>query len=113
MLDDISIEEIMRLGFVPDVVEELNDPRFLTRKHGSGATAALGCHGPLCRKHERDKQRRRNQRRAEAAGREYRPYTQLWDRDELLDAIMVWHEHYLVLGRLEARSQARQEAESA
>lgn len=56
-----------------EVQAELEDERFLTRKHYSRATYALGCHGPLCRKAETDRGRKRNQQRAEEDGREYRP----------------------------------------
>ena len=104
MLDDISIEEILALPGMEDIIEELISTKFLTRQHGSRATAALGCNGPLCRKAERDRQRERNERRAFEAGREYVPRQRLWDRDELLDEVIIWHKRNLIAGRLEEES---------
>lgn len=82
-----------------DVLAELKDPEFITRKHYSRATYALGCHGPLCGKAEKDRGRDRNKERAEAEGREYKPKDKLRDtsRDEELDNII---EEYL-LSRLQ------------
>ena len=56
-----------------DVRAELEDPSFITRKHYSRATYALGCRGPLCRKAEKDRGRERNEVKAKDRGREYRP----------------------------------------
>lgn len=75
-----------------DVKAELEDPEYATRKHYSRATYALGCHGPLCRKAERDRGRGRNERRARDAGREYRPILGLRVRDdETMEQIVAWY----------------------
>ncbi len=94
----------MSTDWPADVIEELEDPEFSTRKHYSRATYALGCHGPLCGKAEKDRGRERNQERAEAEGREYKPKEKLRDtsRDEELDSII---EEYL-LGRLQGEEPA-------
>lgn len=73
-----------------EVRDELEDERFTTRSHYSRATYALGCHGPLCRKAERDRGRKRNERRAEDDGREYAPNPGQRIEDEL-DEIIRWH----------------------
>lgn len=56
-----------------EVRNELSDPTHANRTHYRKATYAAGCRGPLCRKAERDEGRLRTKRKAEAAGREYRP----------------------------------------
>lgn len=76
-----------------DVRKELGDPAFATRKHHSRATYALGCHGPLCRKKERDRGRSRNETRAQENGKEYSPNHDLRIKeDELLEQIVEWYE---------------------
>lgn len=104
--EDLTIEQVLALPGMEDICEELDNPNYLTRKHGSRATAALGCNGPLCRKAERDRQRERNERRAELAGREYNPRDRLWDRDELLEAVIDWHVQRLQEGRDKERESA-------
>lgn len=78
----------------PDVYEELTDPQFSNRTHYRKATSAAGCHGPLCRKAERDEARKRTQVRAEARGREYKPVAPgpVRKNDAELDRIIAWHE---------------------
>ena len=88
MLAEITYETLP-----PDVREELEDERYSGRSHYSRATYALGCHGPLCTKAERDRGRKRNESRARAKGREYTPFLAIRvdDRDELLEKIIRWH----------------------
>jgi hypothetical protein len=77
-----------------DILAELNDERFTNRQHYSRATSALKCHGPLCRKAERDRERIRSQRRAEAAGRIYKPNyeSRVNSADETyLEQVIAWH----------------------
>lgn len=103
MLDEngLSIEEILELPGMEDVKEELEDPRFASRTHGSRATYALKCHGPLCGKSERDRARRRNRSLAEKEGREYRASSsRKFDRDDLLTAITIWHKREVALRRV-------------
>jgi hypothetical protein len=76
-----------------DVRKELSDPEFGTRKHHSRATYALGCHGPLCRKKERDRGRARNESKALVNGKEYKPNHEIRvEEDELLEKIITWYE---------------------
>jgi hypothetical protein len=89
--DNPSIQELLLWPEMADVKAELDNPKFATRRHGSRATSALGCDGPLCKKAERDRMRRRNQLKAQQAGREFRPRTRKYDRDALLEAIYDWH----------------------
>lgn len=56
-----------------DVRDELSDEAYSGRSHYSRATYAKGCRGPLCRLAEKERGRRRNAARAEAAMRRYRP----------------------------------------
>lgn len=81
------------LEMADDVIEELDDERFLTRQHYSRATYAQGCRGPLCRLSEAHRERKRSEARAKAAGREYKPNGALrkTDRDEELAPIIAWH----------------------
>ena len=76
-----------------DVHDELTDERFTGRKHYKRATYAKGCHGPLCRKAEKDRGRERNEQRAREAGRTYRPALayRRTDREAELDIIIAWH----------------------
>jgi len=76
-----------------DVRKELSDPEFGTRKHHSRATYALGCHGPLCRKAERDRGRSRNEQRALNNGRAYVPNNDIrLEENQLLEEIIEWYE---------------------
>jgi hypothetical protein len=74
-----------------DVRAELEDEEYATRKHYSRATYALGCHGPLCRKKERDRGRDRNEVRAKNAGRKYRPNQEVRLDNPTLDEIVDWY----------------------
>jgi hypothetical protein len=76
-----------------DIVAELQDPEYASRQHYSRATYAEGCHGPLCRKSEKDRGRKRNEARALKAGREYKPAVddEANARDALLDMVIHWH----------------------
>lgn len=91
-----------------DILEELMDPEYASRQHYSRATYAEGCHGPLCRKAERDRGRQRNEERAHAAGRTYRPNENTRDakRDGLLLFVIEWHLNHPdeVQRRVEART---------
>lgn len=77
-----------------DVREELENPEFASRKHYSRSTYALGCHGPFCRKAEKDRGRERNEDNAKAKGRAYVPNHKIRknERDELLEKLI---EEYL------------------
>ena len=93
-MSEPTIREILHFfknDSLKDVCNELEDPRYANRQHGSRATAALGCGGPLCRKAERDRSRKRNEARAISAGRIYRGGERSYDRDDLLEAIIEWH----------------------
>jgi hypothetical protein len=76
-----------------DIVEELRDEEYASRQHYSRSTYASGCHGPLCRKAERDRGRKRNEQRAIEAGRSYSPAVddEPSARDILLDMVIHWH----------------------
>jgi hypothetical protein len=76
-----------------DIVMELKDPKYASRQHYSRSTYASGCHGPLCRKSERDRGRKRNEARAREAGRPYNPSVDedANPRDPLLDMVIHWH----------------------
>lgn len=103
MSGSVSVQEILALPEMADVVEELNDPKYASRRHGSRATYALKCHGPLCRKAERDRARLRNEAIAERAGRVYKEGTgRQYDRDALLEYITEWHRYDLAIRKLRA-----------
>lgn len=99
-----------------DVKDELldEDPRFKGRQHYSRSTYALGCHGPLCRKAERDRTRRRTEARAKGRGKAYVPNLKLREtrkveeRDDELNRIIEWH-----LADRKSKSEATQEKLSA
>lgn len=91
-----------------DVLEELNDPRFLNRTHGTRGTYAKasdggkGCRGPLCRKSERDEGHAKYARKRARDGKDAR--VGLLDeearaRDELLTRIIAWHRGVRVVVR--------------
>lgn len=84
----------MRDNLPADVRAELEDAEYATRKHHSRATYALGCHGPLCRKAERDRGRGRTERRAKDSGREYIPNHDIRLDDPELDGIVEWYLEY-------------------
>lgn len=97
---NITVEEILTWPQMKDVVDELNDPRFGNRTHGRRGS---GCKGPLCKKAERDHQRRISELRAKAAGRTYTPRSsRIYDRDALLELIFEWHRKQVALRRAEA-----------
>jgi hypothetical protein len=102
MSGNISVQEILALPEMADVVTELSDPKFASRRHNSRATYALGCHGPLCGKAERDRGRSRNAKKATEAGRSYREGYRKYDRDALLDYIAEWHKYDLAIRKLKA-----------
>ena len=73
----------------PEIRAELENPEFITRKHCSRATYALGCHGPLCQKAERDRSRERNEERG---GEGYKPALKYRKPDpQNIDDIIEWH----------------------
>lgn len=76
-----------------DVREELEDPKYITRKHYSRSTYAQGCHGPLCRKAEKDRGRGRNAVKAKAKGKVYVPNHKIRDdeRDAQLQEIIDYY----------------------
>lgn len=86
-----------------DVLFELSDPAFLTRQHYSRATYAKGCHGPLCKRRERERARKRTETRAKRKGREYIPNEdiRLQEDEALMERIIVWHLAEVASKRLE------------
>lgn len=91
-----SVMSADRLADLENMVfTELTDERFTNRTHYRKATYADGCRGPMCVKRERDEARRRTQRKAEAAGRVYRPVPrspQDIELDDWLNMRIAWHE---------------------
>lgn len=78
----------------PDVEAELSDEKFKNRKHGSRATHTAGCHGPLCRRAEAIRSRRRNEINAVKLGREYQPNYRIKRNDKRnaeLATAAEWH----------------------
>lgn len=77
-----------------DVQLELSDPFFNDRTHGKKPTYQAGCHGPLCRKNERDTKRREYLQKMKAAGRivQTRRPRASQARDPELELIQRWHE---------------------
>ena len=57
-----------------EVLAELGSAQFAGLRHYSRATYSRGCTGPLCRLAETHRGRLRNEQRAVASGREYKPY---------------------------------------
>lgn len=105
MSDDLDIPSLLDWPEMKDVKDELEDPRFAGRSHGSRATYAKKCKGPLCSKAERDRGRDRNEKRALDSGREYRASDyRLYDRDALLEEVIKWHKKARALARLERAS---------
>jgi hypothetical protein len=49
---------------------ELEDEKFVNRTHGTRATYAENCHGPLCQKSERDRGRIRHAVRQRSKGKQ-------------------------------------------
>lgn len=95
-----------------DVREELLDPRFENRTHGTRGTYAKaadkgkGCRGPLCRKAERDQGANKYARRQARQGKVARTGLKddkVRERDDLLALIADWHyrqRHLAKLNRL-------------
>lgn len=112
-----DLPEVIRLELEKtvnlDIFVELTDEKFLSRQHYSRATYAHGCRGPLCKKAERDRGRKRSERRAEDKGREYAPNEdgRKTDRDGLLTFIIEWHLYHP--DEVERRNKARAEAAAA
>ena len=107
MSDELPIEEILKWPELADVREELADPRYANRRHGSRATYALKCHGPLCKYGERMNARKRRMKLAVRQGRLYEEgWTRKHDRDELLAAIIKWHAKKMLEERLSRGEQA-------
>lgn len=74
-----------------DVRQELSE--YPGRKHHSRGTYAIGCHGPLCRKAERDRGRKRTETKALSNGKPYSPNLDIrLEEDILLDEIVEWYE---------------------
>ena len=95
--DAEDVIEFMRERFAPDVFAELTDPRFPKRQHYSRSLYYEGCHGPLCRKAESDRARRKTKYVAESEGRKYVPRPKMREalgnvkRDEELARVIGWH----------------------
>lgn len=99
----IDVYSLLDWPEMKDVNDELSNPRLANRTHGSRATYALGCRGPLCSIAERDRARRRNELRAHRQNREYRAggtKGRTYDRDDLLLALIVWHKKEIALNRI-------------
>lgn len=83
---------VLKVDLPDEIQAELDNSEFASRIHYSRATYALGCRGPLCRKAERDRGRKRNERRAKDKEREYKPNEDLRIADdEKLNEIIEWH----------------------
>lgn len=100
MFDDQDLKIIST--YPKEVQMELLDPEF-SRQHYSRATYALGCRGPLCRLAETHRGRKRNESRAQEAGRDYKPNLDAREtrNEELLAPIVTWHLHVRKRKRLE------------
>jgi cell division septum initiation protein DivIVA len=114
MLTDAQITEFLVKEENRDILTELTDPRFDGRRHYNKSLYAEGCHGPLCRKKERDLGRAARRALAESEGRVYQPgrTPRLDDRDDLLTAVTDWHYRQLETARLLAK-QAREQKKLA
>lgn len=105
-----------------DVAEELADPRFTSRTHGTRGTYARasdggkGCRGPLCKKAERDDAQAKYARRRENEGKKAEPGKkddQARARDELLTRIQLWHSGQRYLAKLNRLVQSDDDPEDA
>ncbi len=76
-----------------DIRDELLDPAFASRTHGTRGTYAQGCHGPLCRESERIRGNSRF---------ESNPLPELEARYALLASVTAWHREQRGLGVLAA-----------
>lgn len=69
--------------------EEVNDFRFRGLIHGtSNAAYAGGCHGPMCRKFHREKQRKATARRNNT---NYNPRDLATDEDRIIESMVADH----------------------
>jgi hypothetical protein len=71
-------------------MDELLDEKFDTFTHGSKATYAYGCKGPLCRKAERDACAVRYRKKVGRPVKEYTPREGAYPED-WLQRILDWH----------------------
>lgn len=88
----MSSEEVLAL--LERVRAELEDEKFLNRTHGTRATYAEDCHGPLCQKSERDRGRLRHEMRQRTKGKTVVRRTRTDAQvkfDNLLDEIIRQH----------------------
>lgn len=77
------------LALAPDILAELTDPEHVKRLHGKRPCYTAGCHGPLCRRADREFNRARYQAARQAAGKKYVPSDLRRDgRDAELDAAL-------------------------
>jgi hypothetical protein len=69
--------------------EEIEDPRFLSKRHGTRVAYNAGCRGALCRKANRDNMRKY----LKGSSPSDRPTrVSRFDKyNEVLDAIIAWH----------------------
>lgn len=74
-----------------DIFAELTDSDYSHRQHYSRATYALGCHGPLCRKKERDRARTRNRYDDGKLLDITRQPNRMLIEDDAMEAIIEWH----------------------
>lgn len=70
-----------KLDIVVQIEQELDDPRWKTRTHGSIGTYVDGCRGPLCR--------RANRERTNPTAESVKPKARV--NDELLSHILEKH----------------------
>lgn len=69
--------------------EEIEDPRFLGKRHGLRGTYNATCRGPLCRKVNRDNMRKYLK---DGAPSDRPTRVSRFDKyNEVLDAIIAWH----------------------
>jgi hypothetical protein len=96
-LDDIDILDFPRQLEVlwNEIIEELYDPRWVTRSHNSTGTYDKGCRGPLCRKSVRENARRKSDREDTMTELAYR----------YLDPIM---EYYHLVAKLRLNNYRRE-----
>ena len=61
-------------GLVREIMDELNDEKYMSLRHGERHTRNRGCKGPLCQKAQRDWWREHHRRDNKARGLATRPY---------------------------------------
>lgn len=74
-----------------DVLDEIQDEEYINRTHGRRSTYAVGCHGPLCRKAERDRGRPRMRVLRGLDPSDMEPDTKAREDDVLLDRYLTWY----------------------